>query len=154
MGPDEARLIAVDYVKAGWRGTDPIAEKRAAHASRIQVGNTLDGLFAAFYSQREARLRRSSAKLVHSRWNRLILPEVGSRSISSIKRSFGSGYWPLSSIFPVIVPGLLGQMCDNIAKRHLWRCGEGWQRKGRLQYFVDFLQGFVEVAVSLKQERR
>src|SRR5262249_2515253 len=45
-------------------------------------------------------------------------------------------------------------MCDDIAKRHLGRCGEGWQRKGRLQHFVDFLQRFIEVSVTLKQERR
>jgi integrase len=87
MGPDEARVLAIDYIKAGWRGIDPVAEKRAAQACRVQGANTFDGLFGAFYGQREARLRQSSALLVHSRWKRLILPQFGSRSIASVRRS-------------------------------------------------------------------
>jgi hypothetical protein len=87
MSADEARLLAADHIKAGWRGVDPVAEKQAAQALRAQRANTVRSQVDVFYSQREARLRRSSALLVHSRWRRLILPAFGERSISSIKRS-------------------------------------------------------------------
>ena len=61
------------------------------------------------------------------------------------------GLWLLIRLpYPARQPRWLEEMCDDIAKRHFWRCREGGQRQGRLQHLVDLLQRFVEVAITLK----
>ena len=87
MTPEEARMLAADHIKAGWKGTDPVAEKRAAQAIAVRRQDTFETLFDTFHEGRKYRLRASSATLYRSAWERLILPEFGPRSVSTIKRS-------------------------------------------------------------------
>lgn len=86
MTLDEARERAAEYVRAGWRGTDLVAETKAAQASNARRQDTLSILSVPYLSSRRTGLRPVTADMYASVWRRLILPRLGSRPASEIKR--------------------------------------------------------------------
>ncbi len=87
MTPEQAREGAADHIRAGWKGCDPVEEKRVARAAQArQQANRLGGMVDTFHATRRMHLAPRSAGQLESLWRRLILPEFEGKIISEIKR--------------------------------------------------------------------
>ena len=86
MTPEQAREQAVVHIGAGWKGCDPIAENRARQAAQARQRDTFNGLAEAFYAARRSHLKGRSADQYQSIWRRLILPDLGPKAISEVRR--------------------------------------------------------------------
>jgi integrase len=85
MALEQARESAAEYITAGWRGNDRVAEKRVRQAAQVRR-ETIELLVPSFHALRRAHLNGRSADQYESIWDRLILPEIGSTAINGLKR--------------------------------------------------------------------
>ncbi len=86
MTPEQARELAVPHVSAGWRGADPVAERREKQAAAVRKRDTFAVLAESFFTARRIHLRDRSADQYESIWRRLILPEVGTKTVVEVRR--------------------------------------------------------------------
>ena len=86
MTPEQAREQAVTHISAGWRGDDPVAEKKTQQAAQARQRDTVKDLAEAFHAARRAHLHGRSADQYQSLWRRLIVPELGGKAVSDLKR--------------------------------------------------------------------
>jgi hypothetical protein len=86
MTPEQAREGAAEHIRAGWRGFDPVEEKRAGRAAKGHQQQPLRALIFNFHAARRAHLSPRSTAQYESLWRRLILPEFGSHIVSDIRR--------------------------------------------------------------------
>lgn len=87
MTPEQARERAAEHVSAGWKGNDPVAEKRAVLAAQArQRDDTFAALVEAFYAARRPHINARSSRQYISIWQRLILPELGRKAVTDVKR--------------------------------------------------------------------
>src|SRR5262245_59276113 len=50
MTPEQARERAAEHVSAGWKGNDPVADKRAVQAAHARQRDTFEAMADAFHS--------------------------------------------------------------------------------------------------------
>ena len=86
MTPEQAREQAVTHISAGWRGDDLVAEKRTQQAAQARQKITVKDQAEAFHAARRAHLNCRSAHQYQSLWRRLIIPNLGSKPVSELKR--------------------------------------------------------------------
>jgi len=86
MTVEEARLQAAEHVSAGWKGNDPVATKRAQQAAQGRERDTFTRMIGAFHTVRRTHLKNRSADQYEAIWRRLILPDLGTRAVSTVKR--------------------------------------------------------------------
>jgi hypothetical protein len=84
MTPEQAREQAVMHISAGWRGDDPVAEKRAQQATQARQRDTVKQS-EAFHAARRPHLHGRSADQYQSLWRRLIIPDLGGKAVSDLK---------------------------------------------------------------------
>ncbi len=85
--PEEARGRAADHIRAGWKGNDAVASERAIQAAQALQRDTVGTLADSFHAARRTHLKGRSADQYESLWRRLILPVLGSKAVTSVKRS-------------------------------------------------------------------
>src|SRR5436190_12074919 len=86
MTPEEARQEAAEYVSAGWKGADVVAEKRSQQAAQARQRDTVKELMKSFHAARRPHLQSSSADQYQSLWQRLIIPDLGAKAVSDVRR--------------------------------------------------------------------
>ena len=86
MTPEQAREQAVMHISAGWQGNDLVAEKKTQQAEQARQRDTIKDLSEAFHAARRAHLQRHSADQYKSLWRRLIIPDLGGKAVSDVKR--------------------------------------------------------------------
>ncbi len=86
MTVEEARQQAAEHISAGWKGNDPVETKRAQRAAQGRQRDTVASMVGAFNAARRPHLKGRSADQYESIWHRLILPDLGTKPVSSVKR--------------------------------------------------------------------
>ena len=86
INPEQARERASEHISAGWRGDDLVAEKQALQTKQGGQSETYAALVPTFYTARRVHLKGRSADQYESIWDRLILPEFGSKIVRHTKR--------------------------------------------------------------------
>ena len=86
MTPEQAREQAVTHISAGWRAADLVADKRTQQAAQARRKDTVKDQAEAFHAARRAHLNCRSAHQYQSLWRRLIIPDLGSKAVSELKR--------------------------------------------------------------------
>ena len=86
MTPEQAREQAVTHISAGWRGNDLVAEKRTRQAAQARQRDTVREQSEAFHAVRRTHLQGRSADQYESLWRRLIVPDLGGKAVSDLKR--------------------------------------------------------------------
>jgi len=86
MTPEQAREQAAEHIGAGWRGADPVADRRARQVAATRQRDTFASLAAPFFTARRSHLKDRSADQYESIWNRLILPEIGTTTVGALRR--------------------------------------------------------------------
>ena len=86
MTPEQAQKQAMEHISAGWGGADPVADRRATQAAATRQRDTFAVLAESFFTARRSHLRDRSADQYESIWRRLILPEVGTKTVVEVRR--------------------------------------------------------------------
>lgn len=84
--PEQARELAAQHISAGWRGSDPVAERRIALEEQNRQRDTFDQLAEPFFTARRGHLNDRSAGQYESIWRRFILPVMGTKAIAESRR--------------------------------------------------------------------